>query len=156
MARSLPVMTKAKNCAAGDSTLGAECRVWIRTSLGSGCAGLLERRRTCGGTSSRNVPAAEVSQLTHGNQIHAALGFAQVFAYSEADTVINGFPLFHVGGTMTMGLSLIAGGGHIVVPSPYGMRAQATVDNYWRLVESFGLTVIGGVPTSIAAITNSW
>lgn len=105
-----------------------------------------------GGTTGR----PKLVRLTHGNQIHAAFGFAQVFGYNEDDTVINGFPFFHVGGTMTVGLSVIAAGGHIVVPSPYGMRAPATVENYWRLVEHFGMTVVGGVPTSIAAVTKSW
>ena len=95
-------------------------------------------------------------RLTHGNQIHAVFGFAQVFGYSERDTVINGFPFFHVGGTMTVGLSVVAAGGHIVVPSPYGLRDPSVVENHWTLVEQFGVTVVGGVPTSIAAITNSW
>jgi fatty-acyl-CoA synthase len=36
------------------------------------------------------------------------------------------------------------------------MRMPATVERYWGLVEAFRATVIGGVPTSIAAITNSW
>ncbi len=105
-----------------------------------------------GGTTGR----PKLVQLTHGNQIHAAFGFAQVFGYDENDTVINGFPFFHVGGTMTVGLSVLAAGGHIVVPSPYGMRQPQTVERYWTLVEAFRATVIGGVPTSIAAITNSW
>jgi len=105
-----------------------------------------------GGTTGR----PKLVQLTHGNQIHAAFGFAQVFGYDERDVVINGFPFFHVGGTMTVGLSVLAAGGHIVVPSPYGLRSPAAVDAHWRLVESFGVTVVGGVPTSIAALTNSW
>ena len=105
-----------------------------------------------GGTTGR----PKLVQLTHGNQIHAAFGFAQVFGYDEHDVVINGFPFFHVGGTMTVGLSVLAAGGHIVVPSPYGLRSPVAVDGYWRLVESFGVTVVGGVPTSIAALTNSW
>jgi acyl-CoA synthetase (AMP-forming)/AMP-acid ligase II/enoyl-CoA hydratase/carnithine racemase len=105
-----------------------------------------------GGTTGR----PKLVQLTHGNQIHAAFGFAQVFGYDERDVVINGFPFFHVGGTMTVGLSVLATGGHIVVPSPYGLRLPAVIDAYWRLVESFGATVVGGVPTSIAALTNSW
>ncbi|MEO3388220.1 AMP-binding protein [Mesorhizobium sp. CAU 1741] len=105
-----------------------------------------------GGTTGR----PKLVQLTHGNQIHAAFGFAQVFAYSEADTVINGFPFFHVGGTMTVGLSVIAAGGHIVVPSPYALRPAAVVENYWRIVEHFRATVMGGVPTSIAALTNAF
>ncbi|MBL8906001.1 MAG: AMP-binding protein [Rhizobiales bacterium] len=95
-------------------------------------------------------------QLTHGNQIHAAFGFAQVFGYDEHDIVINGFPFFHVGGTMTVGLSVLAAGGHVLVPSPWGLRPPAVLDAYWQLVEHFGATVVGGVPTSIAALTNSW
>ncbi|RST85344.1 acyl-CoA synthase [Aquibium carbonis] len=105
-----------------------------------------------GGTTGR----PKLVQLTHGNQIHAAFGFAQVFAYSETDTVINGFPFFHVGGTMTVGLSVLAAGGHVVVPSPYALRPPAVVENYWPIVEHFRATVIGGVPTSIAALTNSF
>ena len=105
-----------------------------------------------GGTTGR----PKLVQLTHGNQIHAAFGFGQVFGYNDHDTVFNGFPFFHVGGTMTVGLSVLAAGGHVVVPSPYGMRMPQTVERYWALVKAFRATVIGGVPTSIAAITNSW
>lgn len=105
-----------------------------------------------GGTTGR----PKLVQLTHGNQIHAAFGFGQVFGYDASDAVINGFPFFHVGGTMTVGLAVLAAGGHVVVPSPYGARSPAVVEAYWRIVESFGLTVIGGVPTTIAAVTNSF
>lgn len=105
-----------------------------------------------GGTTGR----PKLVQLTHGNQIHAAFGFGQVFGYDEHDVVINGFPFFHVGGTMTVGLAVLAAGGHIVVPSPYGLRLPAAVERYWKLVEAFGATVVGGVPTSIAALTGAW
>lgn len=105
-----------------------------------------------GGTTGR----PKLVQLTHGNQIHAAFGFGQVFAYNEDDTVINGFPFFHVGGTMTVGLSVLAAGGHMVVPSAYGLRPPAVVENYWRIVQHFRATVIGGVPTSITALTGSF
>lgn len=105
-----------------------------------------------GGTTGR----PKLVRLTHGNHIHAAFGFAQVFGYDRGDTVINGFPFFHVGGTMTVGLSVIAAGGHVVVPSPYGMRQKTVVERYWEIVERHGATVVGGVPTTIGAITNSW
>lgn len=105
-----------------------------------------------GGTTGR----PKLVQLTHGNQIQAAFGFAQVFGYDERDVVINGFPLFHVGGTMTVGLSVLAAGGHVVVPSPHGLRPPQVIERYWSLVEAFRATVVGGVPTSIAAITNGW
>jgi enoyl-CoA hydratase/carnithine racemase len=105
-----------------------------------------------GGTTGR----PKVVRLTHGNQIHAAFGFAQVFGYDEQDTIINGFPFFHVGGTITAGLSVLAAGGHVIVPSPYALRPQAVVDRYWEIAERFKATVVSGVPTSIAALTDAW
>jgi acyl-CoA synthetase (AMP-forming)/AMP-acid ligase II/enoyl-CoA hydratase/carnithine racemase len=105
-----------------------------------------------GGTTGR----PKLVQLTHGNQIHAAFGFAQVYGYDEFDTVVSGFPFFHVGGTITVGLSVLAAGGHVVVPSPYALRPPAAIERYWDIVERFGATVVSGVPTSIAAITNTF
>ena len=100
-----------------------------------------------GGTTGR----PKLVRLTHGNQIHAAWGFAQVHGLDEFDTAINGFPLFHVGGTVTAGLSVLAAGGHIVIPSPYSLRLPRVIQNYWRIVERFNATIVSGVPTSIAA-----
>lgn len=103
-----------------------------------------------GGTTGR----PKLVQLTHGNQIHAAWSFAQVHGLDERDVVINGFPFFHVGGTITAGLSVLAAGGHMIVPSPYGLRDKGVIATYWKIVEAFGVTIVGGVPTSIAAITD--
>ncbi len=116
-----------------------------------------DRNRICalfhtGGTTGR----PKLVQLTHGNQIHAAFGFAQVFGYCEDDTVIDGLPFFHVGGTMTVGLAPLAAGAHIVVPSPYALRPPAVIANYWKIAEHFRATVVGGVPTSLAALANAW
>src|SRR5262249_9051113 len=81
-----------------------------------------------GGTTGR----PKFVRLTHGNQIHAAWGFAQVHGLDEFDAAINGFPLFHVGGTVTAGLSILAAGGHIIIPSPYSLRLPRVIQNYWR------------------------
>jgi fatty-acyl-CoA synthase len=64
---------------------------------------------------------------------------------------INGFPLFHVGGTITAGLSILAAGGHMIIPSPYSLRLPHVIQNYWRIVERFQATIVSGVPTSVAA-----
>jgi len=105
-----------------------------------------------GGTTGR----PKLVQLTHGNQIHAAFGFAQVFGYDDDDVIVNGFPFFHVGGTITAGLSVLSAGGHVVVPSPYALRPPAVVQGYWNIVQRFRATTVSGVPTSIAAMTNTW
>jgi fatty-acyl-CoA synthase len=89
---------------------------------------------------------------THANQIHAAWSLAQLFDITEQDVALNGFPLFHVGGTSTIGLSVLAAGGHVVMLSPSGLRDPAIVQNFWHLVERYRATIIGGVPTSIGAM----
>jgi len=91
-------------------------------------------------------------RLTHGNQIHAAWSFAQVHGFDETDTAIDGFPLFHVGGTITAGLSILAAGGHIVIPSAHSLRSPKVIQNYWHIVERYRATIVTGVPTSIAAL----
>jgi fatty-acyl-CoA synthase len=101
-----------------------------------------------GGTTGR----PKLVRLTHGNQIHAAWSFAQVHGVDEFDKVINGFPLFHVGGTMTAGLSVLAAGGHVVIPSAQSLRNPKVLQNYWGIVERFRATIVSGVPTSIAAL----
>jgi fatty-acyl-CoA synthase len=101
-----------------------------------------------GGTTGR----PKLVRLTHGNQIHAAWSFAQVHGLDEFDAAINGFPLFHVGGTVTAGLSILAAGGHVIIPSAQSLRLPAVIANYWRIVERFRATIVSGVPTSIAAL----
>jgi fatty-acyl-CoA synthase len=101
-----------------------------------------------GGTTGR----PKLVRLTHGNQIHAAWSFAQVHGLDETDVAINGFPLFHVGGTMTAGLSVLAAGGHVIMPSPHGLRSKDVIQDYWRIVDRFRATIVSGVPTSIASL----
>jgi fatty-acyl-CoA synthase len=112
-----------------------------------------DRRSVCalfhtGGTTGR----PKLVRLTHGNQIHAAWSFAQVHGLDELDVALNGFPLFHVGGTMTLGLSILAAGGHVIIPSPYSLRSPDAIRDYWHIVERFRATIVSGVPTSIAAL----
>ncbi len=101
-----------------------------------------------GGTTGR----PKLVRLTHGNQIHAAWSFAQVHGLNENDVAINGFPLFHVGGTMTAGLSVLTAGGHVIFPSPFSLRDRGAIQTYWQLVDAFHATIVSGVPTSIAAL----
>jgi fatty-acyl-CoA synthase len=74
-------------------------------------------------------------QLTHGNQIHGAWAFAQMWGIDETDVVLNCLPMFHVGGTISLGMSGMAAGAHDVILSPYGLRNQDIVRNYWKIVE---------------------
>ena len=93
-------------------------------------------------------------QLTHGNQIHGAWAFAQMWRIDETDVVLNCLPMFHVGGTISLGMSGMAAGAHDVILSPYGLRNQDILRNYWKIVERYKATIVGGVPTAIVAISD--
>jgi fatty-acyl-CoA synthase len=103
-----------------------------------------------GGTT--GVP--KLTRLTHGNQIHGAWAFAQMWHIDETDVILNCLPMFHVGGTISLGMSGMAAGAHEVILSPYGLRNQDIVRNYWRIVERYKATIVGGVPTAIVAISD--
>lgn len=90
---------------------------------------------------------------THANQIHAAWTLTQLLDLTEEDCALNGFPLFHVGGTSTIGFSVLAAGGHVVMLTPSGFRNKAVVENIWRLVEDFRATYLGAVPTVIGSMS---
>jgi fatty-acyl-CoA synthase len=70
---------------------------------------------------------------------------------NEDEAILNGLPLFHVGGAILLSLSAISHGTRILMPSPGGLRTPAVVENIWRLVERHKLTIMGGIPTSHVA-----
>ena len=93
-------------------------------------------------------------QLTHGNQIHGAWAFAQMWGIDETDVILNCLPMFHVGGTISLGMSGMAAGAHEIILSPYGLRNQDILRNYWQIAARYKATIVGGVPTAIVAISD--
>jgi fatty-acyl-CoA synthase len=89
---------------------------------------------------------------THRGQLAAALGGAALVGLNADDVLTASLPLFHVGGTIFCGLGAFIAGVELVVMSPTGMRNPAMVSGFWRIVERYGVTLAGAVPTSIAAV----
>ncbi|MFZ4759342.1 MAG: AMP-binding protein, partial [Burkholderiaceae bacterium] len=96
--------------------------------------------------------APKLARHTHGNQVHASWGAATLLAMGPHDTMINGFPLFHVAGSFTYGLSALLAGTTLVLPTAAGLRDPAFVAHYWRWVERERVTLLAGVPTVIATL----
>ena len=99
--------------------------------------------------------APKLAQHTHRNQLHAAWGAAHLYASTEHDVMLNGFPLFHVAGSFVFGLSTLLSGGEIVLPTLLGMRNAAFVERFWTFVERHRVTQLAAVPTVIAALLNT-
>ena len=91
---------------------------------------------------------------THRMQIAAGFGGAVLQDLSETDVITNGLPLFHVAATISCGLSFFIAGANVIVLSPAGMRNPVIIKNFWKIIERYRATVIGGVPTALAALLN--
>jgi fatty-acyl-CoA synthase len=94
----------------------------------------------------------KLAQHTHGNQLHAAWGAAQLVAATEHDVILNGFPLFHVAGAFVYGLSMLLSGAEVVLPPPLGWRDPAFVARAWAVTRERRVSVLATVPTVMSAL----
>lgn len=90
----------------------------------------------------------------HSNENHLAMAFAvsRMWGFGPREGVLNGLPIFHVGGALDAGLAPLAAGGHMLLATPAGLRNPQVVGNIWRIAQKHRLSVVGGVPTSIVAM----
>jgi fatty-acyl-CoA synthase len=49
-------------------------------------------------------------------------------------------------------MSALASGAHAVLPTPQGYRGEGVFDNFWKLIERWGVTFMITVPTALAAL----
>ncbi len=93
----------------------------------------------------------KLAQHSHANQVYQAWALRLMGLAEPGRALLFGLPLFHVGGALTQGLSVLANGGHVVVLSAAGWRNAAAVRNVWALVQQHRPSLFGGVPTVLAA-----
>jgi fatty-acyl-CoA synthase len=93
--------------------------------------------------------APKLARHTHRNQAFVARSAAAMYDLRPADLLVNGFPLFHVAGAFVYGLSVLAAGAAILIPTRLGMRNRDFVGTLWQQVERHRITCIGAVPTII-------
>jgi len=101
-----------------------------------------------GGTTS--MP--KLAMHTHTNQLCSAYAFQRTMKAGINDVGINGLPMFHVAGALVTGLGGLAVGINTVLPTMGGFRNPEVIQSYWDIVEYYGVTIAGAIPTSIAAI----
>jgi len=70
----------------------------------------------------------------------------------EDDVLICPLPLFHVFAVHVIFMAVVYSGAHVVFPTPAGYRGDGVFDNFWKLVERYGVTFVISVPTAIAAL----
>ena len=96
--------------------------------------------------------APKLARHSHGAQVFTAWANASMQGFRANDVTINGYPLFHVAGVLPGALCSLAIGMHVIIPTDALFRNREVVQNYWRLVEHHGCTLMSGVPTVLAAL----
>jgi len=94
-------------------------------------------------------------KLTHGGFCYKFWANTLVMAYAQSDVIFADYPMFHIAGFFGRGLMALANGMRIVIPSPIGARDKIFVENYWRFVETYRISVLSGVPTTLAQLAKN-
>jgi fatty-acyl-CoA synthase len=96
--------------------------------------------------------APKIAVHSHANQVFTAAALAKLWSFGPATRIVNGLPLFHVAGSLLLGLAPLGAGAEILVPTAGGLRNAAVVARHWVLVEQYRPTIVGGIPTSLVAL----
>jgi fatty-acyl-CoA synthase len=94
-------------------------------------------------------------KLTHRGFSYKFWANTLVMAHTANDIIFADYPMFHVAGFFGRGIMAIADGMEIVIPSPLGAREKRFIENYWKFVEKFRITILSGVPTTLAQLTRN-
>ncbi|MEL6482611.1 MAG: acyl-CoA synthetase, partial [Pseudomonadota bacterium] len=70
----------------------------------------------------------------------------------ETDVLLCPLPMFHVLAAYPVLMSTIASGAHVVLPTPAGYRGDGVMDNFWALIERWGVSFMVMVPTAASAL----
>ena len=101
---------------------------------------------TGGTTGMPKVAQHKYSGMVYNGWLGATLLF------DETDVLICPLPLFHVFAAYPVLMTVIGSGAHVVFPTPAGYRGEGVFDNFWKLIERWGVTFMITVPTALSAL----
>jgi len=77
---------------------------------------------------------------------------AEQIVVKPTDVLICPLPMFHVFAAYPILMACVQTGAHMVMPTPAGYRGEGVMDNYWKLVERWGVTFMVTVPTAVSGL----
>ncbi|WP_372073338.1 AMP-binding protein [Tistrella mobilis] len=99
--------------------------------------------------------APKLAQLSSRNLVAATLMVAAGNGMQPDDRVLTGLPLFHVGGLVDVLLAALSEGATVIFPTATALRNPAVVGRFWEIVDETRTSLIGSVPTILAAIVDA-
>ena len=96
----------------------------------------------------------KIAQLIHRAIAYKCWAYSVLLAQEPRHCGFAAHPLFHIGGIVHHTMSYLARGATSVILGPMGFRTKNVIRDYWKLVERYGITDLGGVPTTLGALAN--
>ncbi len=93
----------------------------------------------------------KIVQHRHSGMLYQGWAAECVIVGAE-DVLICPLPMFHVFAAYPILMACVKTGAHMVMPTPAGYRGDGVMDNYWKLVERWGVTFMVTVPTAVSAL----
>lgn len=84
------------------------------------------------------------------NQISAAMGAIDRMRLVDEDVVINPLPLFHVAGSICIGLAPVLAGACQILVTRLGGRTPGFFEQFWPIISQHSVSIVAGVPTIIS------
>jgi fatty-acyl-CoA synthase len=97
----------------------------------------------------------KIVKLSHRAMSYRHWSSQLAMQLTVGEIIIQDTPMFHVGGLVGRYLPPLACGASILIPSMMGARDKRYMANYWRFVESYRVTRLTGVPTTLAVLAKS-
>jgi len=97
----------------------------------------------------------KIAVRTHRTEVANACQLSSTFGPAVAGpnrTVFCGLPLFHVNAQIGTGLAIFGSGGHVLLGTPQGYRAEGLLSSFWAICDRHQVTTFSGVPTVYAAL----
>jgi fatty-acyl-CoA synthase len=97
----------------------------------------------------------KIAVRTHRTEVANASQLSATFGPAVAGpdrTVFCGLPLFHVNAQIGTGLAIFGSGGHVLLGTPQGYRAEGLLQAFWSICDRHQVTTFSGVPTVYAAL----
>ena len=93
----------------------------------------------------------KIARHTHHGMLYNGFLSASMM-FGPTDVALCPLPMFHVFAAYPIWMACMTSGAHMVLPTPQGYRGEGVFDNYWKLVERWGVTLMVTVPTAAAAL----
>jgi fatty-acyl-CoA synthase len=89
----------------------------------------------------------KLAARTHANEVSNAWMTRASNVLDESSVIFAALPLFHTNALVVTVLAPLLKGQHVVWGGPLGYRDLPLFENFWRIVERYGIAAMSGVPT---------